>query len=64
MVAGLVVLNKDLKKTVEQVYTPDHIEIANVPGMGTATVRWIVSGNKEYTIKVSSAKGGVASWNK
>jgi len=64
VVAGLVVLNKDLKKTVEQVYTPDHIEIANVPGMGTATVRWIVSGNKEYTIKVSSAKGGVASWSK
>lgn len=64
VIAGLVVLNKDLKKTREQVYNPDQIELANVPGMGTATVRWIVSGNKDYTIKINSAKGGVVDWTK
>ena len=56
--ASMVVLNKDFNKTKEQKRHPEKIEVENIPGMGTTTVRWIVSNKGKYSIEVNSAKGG------
>ena len=60
----MIVLNKDMKITKEQIMNPEQIEVKNIPGMGTAIVRWIVSGKNNYTIEVDSQKGGKVKWNK
>ena len=60
----MIVLNKDMKITKEQSYNPDQIEVANIPGMGAVIVRWIVSGNADYSIKVDSEKGGKLEWTR
>jgi hypothetical protein len=52
-------LNEDLNLTDEQLYTPERIEVKNISGMSTVTVRWLVSGKAKYSIEVNSAKGGV-----
>ncbi len=44
---------------VDSVRTRSRIELANLPGMGTATVRWIVRGDGPFTVTIDSAKGGV-----
>ena len=62
VLAGMVVINNDMNLTKEQSYNPDQIEIINIPGMGVARVRWIVSGNNDYTINVDSEKGGKVEW--
>jgi len=60
VVAGMRVLNKDLNRTEEQVYQPEQVEVPNIPGQSTVSVRWIVlSGSDDYTVVVDSAKGGV-----
>lgn len=59
VVAGMVVLDKDFDLTSEQAFTPEKIELANIPGMSEVRVRWIVRGNKNYSIEINSAKGGV-----
>ena len=59
-VAGMIVENTDLNITAEQTSNPEKIEIANIPGLSTVTVRWVVQGNGKYTITVDSKKGGVA----
>jgi len=64
VLAGMIVLNKDMKLTKEQSYQPDQIEIDNIPGMSAVTVRWIISNNKDYIITVDSQKGGNIKWNK
>ncbi|RYG01543.1 MAG: hypothetical protein EOO02_12545 [Chitinophagaceae bacterium] len=61
VVAGMTVQNRDLNLTTEQKTDPAKIEIDNIPGMGTVTVRWIVQGSGKFTINVDSRKGGVAS---
>lgn len=61
VLAGMVVLNKDMNLCQEQKYTPHQIEVATIPSMGTATVRWIVKGKGDITITVDSEKGGIAS---
>lgn len=43
---------------VEQEHRPGRIELATIPGMGTATVKWIVQGDGPYTVTVESTKGG------
>ena len=40
------------------------MEVYNIPGMGTVTVKWIVQGGGKYTVNVDSRKGGVASGTK
>lgn len=45
----------------EQQRLPARIEVANVPGMGTVTVRWIARGAGPFTVTVDSPKGGVHS---
>ena len=54
----------DLNITKEQKNNPTTLEVKNIAGLSTVTVRWIVSGGKNYTIKVDSKKGGVVSRKK
>ena len=62
--AGMIVTNRDLNQTTEQKFRPERIELANIPGMSSVTVRWIISGGSNYTVKVDSQKGGVVSKKK
>ncbi|WP_315814529.1 M14 family metallopeptidase [Paraflavitalea speifideaquila] len=64
VVAGMVIDNRDLNITTEQKNNPATIEVANIPGQGTVTVRWIVQGSGKYTINVDSRKGGLISKTK
>lgn len=64
VIAGMVVVNNDLNITEEQKNNPAVLEVTNIPGLGTVTVRWIISTAKTYTIKVDSRKGGVVSKQK
>ncbi len=58
VVAGVIVENRDMNVTREQKVNPSVLEVDNIPGMGSVTVRWIISGGK-YSIKVDSRKGGI-----
>lgn len=62
--AGMIVENRDLNQTVEQKNNPARIKVDNIPGKGTVTVRWIISGGGNYTVTVDSEKGGVVSKKK
>ena len=64
VVSGMVVENEDFNKVVEQTENPEKIKVANIPGMRSVKVRWLVSGGGNYQIKVDSAKGGIAEWKK
>ncbi|QKZ14627.1 M14 family metallopeptidase [Spirosoma sp. KUDC1026] len=60
VLAGMVVENEDMGLTREQKNNPATIQVANIPGMGYAKVRWIVKGgNGKYTVDVDSRKGGL-----
>lgn len=64
VIAGMIVEDRDMNEAREQKTNPQTIEVENIPGLGSVTVRWIVSGGKNYTVKVDSKKGGVASRQK
>ena len=65
VLAGMKVTNLDLNLTEDQEYQPEKIEVPNIPGKGTVTVRWIVKGNPgDYQILIDSAKGGKLQWTK
>ena len=64
VLAGMIVENADLNQTVEQTENPQTLEVANIPGLGTVTVRWIVQGAAPVTVTVQSRKGGSASKTK
>jgi len=64
VLAGMVVIDEDLKITKEQQFNPRQIEVQNIPGMGVVKVRWIVSGDKDFSISVDSQKGGNLTWTK
>lgn len=64
VVVGMLVENEDFNQVTEQVHNPSKLNLANIPGMGTSKVRWIVSGSGNYTITVDSAKGGIVEWRK
>jgi hypothetical protein len=64
VIAGMIVEDRDMNEAREQKTNPATIEVENIPGLGSVTVRWIVSGGKNYTVKVDSKKGGVASRQK
>jgi hypothetical protein len=64
VVAGFVVENEDFNKLHEQKINPEKLEVENVSGMGAVKVRWIITGGRNYSISVDSAKGGKASWEK
>ncbi|MEJ7694587.1 M14 family metallopeptidase [Daejeonella sp.] len=61
VIAGMIVNNPDLNITTEQKNDPENIKVANIPGNGTVTVRWIVQSTGKYTVSVNSKKGGIAS---
>lgn len=62
VLAGMIVLDKDMNLNKEQNYTPEKIEIDNIPGMSAVMVRWITTGNRDYSIMIDSAKGGKILW--
>lgn len=64
VVAGMIVENRDMNLATEQENNPATLEVSNIPGLGSVTVRWIISGGKNYTIKVDSKKGGVVTRQK
>jgi len=64
VITGMVVEDEDFNKVKEQKHNPERIAVKNIPGMNAAKVRWIVSGNGNYSINVDSAKGGLAEWKK
>jgi hypothetical protein len=59
VLAGMVVENADLGITSEQRNNPRTVQVQNIPGLGSVTVRWIVQGSGKYTVTVDSRKGGV-----
>ena len=61
VVASMIVENADLNISSEQRTNPETINVRNIPGLGTITVRWIVQGSGSYTVTVDSKKGGTAS---
>jgi hypothetical protein len=60
VVSGMTVTNTLNNITSEQTKNPQKIEVANIPGYGTAVVRWIVRGKGPVKITVTSVKGGTA----
>jgi len=58
VVAGFRVVDPLQDLAEEQKRHPETVEIPNIPGMTTATVRWIVRGNGGLTITAESDKGG------
>jgi hypothetical protein len=61
VIAGMTVDNRNPNAATEQKNNPQTIEVANIPGLGQVTVRWIVQGNAKYTITVDSRKRGMTS---
>ncbi len=59
VLAGMIMENADLNIANEQKLNPETIEVANIPGLSTIKVRWIVQGGSKYNITVDSKKGGV-----
>jgi hypothetical protein len=58
VIAGIIVRNRDLNIAEEQRLNPSRLEIDNIPGMGSVTVKWIVDGGRRYKLTVDSKKGG------
>ncbi|MEO8201497.1 MAG: M14 family metallopeptidase [Gemmatimonadota bacterium] len=61
VVAGFIVEDPRQNIAREQKLHPSRIDVPNIAGMSTVTVRWLVRGNAEATITVNSLKGGVSS---
>lgn len=61
VVAGLVVSGQNLDVFTEQVKNPEKMEIPNIRGNSTLTIKWIVSSGSKFTVRVESVKGGRAS---
>jgi len=59
VLAGMRVINRDLNVVEDQNVNPSVIEVENIPGMSTITVKWIVEDSGNISVKVDSAKGGV-----
>ena len=55
----MLVENADLNIKREQKNDAERIEVANIPGLSSIKVRWIIQGSGKYTITVDSRKGGV-----
>ena len=62
VLAGFRVTNPLQDIAEEQKHHPERIEMDNIPGRSTVTVRWIVSGSGPMTITADSEKGGVDVW--
>ena len=60
VIAGMIVIDPDLNRNMEQKKNPQRLELTNIPGYQRITVKWIVKGGSKYTVKVESVKGGRA----
>jgi hypothetical protein len=60
-IAGMIVLNKDMKINREQKDNAQKLEVENIPGHSRVKVKWIVKDGSKFTVKVESVKGGRAS---
>ena len=61
VLAGFRVTDPLQNIAVEQRRNPERIEVDDVAGMSTETVRWIVQGSGTITVSVDSRKGGTHS---
>ncbi len=59
VLAGMLVHNRDLGVVSEQKINPSQIEVGNISGMATVTVRWIVKEARNMVITIDSVKAGV-----
>jgi len=64
VIAGMIVVNKDLNLCTEQKQNPQSIKVQNISGMSAIHVRWIIESNSNFNIVVKSKKGGVVSLKK
>jgi hypothetical protein len=58
VIAGMIVLNKDMNINVEQKKNPQRMEIKNIPGYEHIDLKWIVKNGNKFTIRAESIKGG------
>lgn len=58
---GMIVDDADFGFTTEQKTNPHALRVHNIPGMSHVTLRWIVRGSSNFTIRVESQKGGTVS---
>ena len=61
VIAGMVVLDADYNRNLEQKKNPQRLEINNIAGYQHVDLKWIVKGGTKFTVKVESLKGGRAS---
>ncbi|HEN20435.1 MAG TPA: peptidase M14 [Desulfobacteraceae bacterium] len=61
VIAGMIVLDEDYNKCLEQKRNPARLEVKNIAGNSSVKVRWIVKGGNKFTVRVESVKGGHAS---
>ena len=61
VVAGMVVLDKDLNINEEQKKNPTRLEVPNIAGYQRVNLKWIVKDGNKFTVRVESVKGGMAS---
>ncbi len=59
VVAGMLVHNRDLNVMEEQKVNPEKLEIRNIPGMDSVTVKWIIDGGRRMSVTLDSPKGGI-----
>jgi len=58
VIAGMIVLNKDMNINEEQKKNPQRISIRNIAGYERVDLKWIVKDGNKFTIRAESVKGG------
>jgi hypothetical protein len=61
VIAGMIVLDPDLNRTIEQKKNPQKMELSNIASYQRTNLKWIVKDGSKFTIRVESVKGGRAS---
>ncbi|MDZ4259327.1 MAG: M14 family metallopeptidase [Gemmatimonadales bacterium] len=59
VISGYRVTNTLTGQSEEQERNPARIEIRNIPGRSSVTVKWVVRGNGPFTVTADAVKGGV-----
>ena len=61
VIAGMVVLDRDMGINREQKKNPRRMEVSNIEGYQHVDLKWIVRDGSKFTVRVESVKGGRAS---
>ncbi|OFY76131.1 MAG: hypothetical protein A2V46_06440 [Bacteroidetes bacterium RBG_19FT_COMBO_42_7] len=61
VIAGMVVLDKDMGVNREQKKNPQRMEVSNIEGYQHVDLKWIVRDGSKFTVRVESVKGGRSS---